>query len=353
MSSDEMRSRYASALRQEIAPVLDPEKYKRHFLRYLHSGIETEFRDFLAGTQSIAWTSGAAGGYTVPQLWENVIYETVAEIDPLLDASVTDFRVSAKPGLGPVNVMAWDLSQIAASVPGEAQQQDSLTIPTPKNVLLKSALSYRTTLGMSLEFEQDSALFENGVDKMVRAGSVGIARKLASDCVTGTNVTAGLLSSLTSSYTTNYFPDAIGLFDIARMYFAVNRAYRAQPTCGWLMNDLTYELFRTAVDSNNRPLVNMVDDKETVMGKRVYISPSMPAPTVSPVASGKVVFGDLSALHIRMGAPTLQRIQNSALSAMDITYGRVGYIFRAQADCAYLDPSNGASSPLALATVTG
>ena len=352
LSTEEMRGRYIEALGEEIIPALDPQKYKRAWLRYLHSGVEEEFRDFLAGSQSITWTQGAAGGFTVPQLWEGVIFETFAQTDPLLDPAVCDFRVSDKPGLGPCNIVGWDLSQIAATVPGEAQQQTSLTIPTPKNVLLKSALTYRTTLGMSLEFEGDSGLFENGVDKMIRAGSVGIARKLGSDCVTGTNVSSGLLSSLTSSYTTSSSP-VISLYDIAGMFFAVNRAYRAQPSCGWLMNDLTYEFFRTAVDSNNRPLINVLNDCEVIMGKRVYISPSMPTPTVSPVAAGKVIFGDLSALHIRMGAPTLQRVQNSALSAMDITFGKIGYILRAQADCAYLDPSNGASAPLVLATVTG
>jgi len=353
LSTEEMRGRYIEALGEEIIPALDPQKYKRAWLRYLRDGVEEEFRDFLAGSQSITWTQGAAGGFTVPQLWEGVIYETLAQVDPLLDPTVCDFRVSDKPGLGPCNIMAWDLSQIAATVPGEAQQQTSLTIPSPKSILLKSALTYRTTLGMSLEFEEDSALFENGIDRMIRAGSIGLARKLGSDCVTGTNVTAGLLSSLTSSYTTATFPDTIGMYDIARIYFAVDRVYRAMPTCGWLMSDLTYELFREAIDSNNRPLINMVDDREVIMGKPIHVSPSMPTPTTSPVANGKLIFGDLSALHIRMGAPTLQRVQNSALSAMDITFGKIGYILRAQADCAYLDPSNGASAPLVLATVTG
>jgi uncharacterized protein YoaH (UPF0181 family) len=68
ISSDEAQARYATALHEEIvgANGFSQKRYDEAFVNYLKGRGETELRDLLAGTQSILYTAGPQGGYTIP-----------------------------------------------------------------------------------------------------------------------------------------------------------------------------------------------------------------------------------------------------------------------------------------------
>jgi HK97 family phage major capsid protein len=55
-------------------------------------------------------------------------------------------------------------------------------------------------------------------------------------------------------------------------------------------------MIRAAKDSNDRPLLNMHKDDETLMGKKVLVSPSVP----SAAGSKGIIFGDLSQYVVRV-----------------------------------------------------
>jgi HK97 family phage major capsid protein len=158
----------------------------------------------------------------------------------------------------------------------------------------------------------------------------------------------GLLTSLTSPIWTTGSAKLV-LADFNAIYFAVNRFYRAQPKCGWLMSDSVYQRVRNAQDDLNRPLIDVVDDEERILGKPLYICPSMGAVTSSPAANGTIAFGDLGHMHLRCSRPTIQRVLNS--TQFDVTQGLVGYVGRIRFDSALFDPSNG-NPPIVIASVS-
>src|SRR5690242_15167211 len=81
LSSNEIRGQYADALAESInGPKGEIEKrYRKAFNAYLSVGDEKELRDLLAGSQSITYTAGPQGGYTVPIVTEQEIFEALAQ----------------------------------------------------------------------------------------------------------------------------------------------------------------------------------------------------------------------------------------------------------------------------------
>jgi hypothetical protein len=142
----------------------------------------------------------------------------------------------------------------------------------------------------------------------------------------------------------------ITVTDIESIFFAVNAVYRSQDLCAWLMSDSVYQRVRSAVDLNGRPLLNVKDDEEQLMGKPIYISPSLGVLGGSIPLNSTIVFGDLGHFHIRCSRPTVQRVLNSSIA--DITQGKALYVARIRMDSALLDPSGGNFPPLVAATVT-
>jgi HK97 family phage major capsid protein len=117
----------------------------------------------------------------------------------------------------------------------------------------------------------------------------------------------------------------------------------------WLMNDAVYKFVRSAVDNSGRPLLNVVDDQELLLGKPVYVSPSLATIYSSLGLTGAIIFGDLSSIVVRASRPTFQR--SIEQSQVDITKGEALYIVRCRADAAFFDPSSGITPPLTLSLV--
>jgi HK97 family phage major capsid protein len=67
------------------------------------------------------------------------------------------------------------------------------------------------------------------------------------------------------------------------------------------MNDTTYQQIVALKDANNRPLLSIREDVETLFGKRVLISPDMPT---GPSAKS-IVFGDLSQFVVKVAGNSL------------------------------------------------
>lgn len=351
ISSDEMRGRYTVALNESLNATPAKTTGKRYRIAWEKellgkSLTESEQRDLLAGTQAISWTAGVQGGYTIPTRYSNVVTEAMAQFDPVLSPDVTGFEMTSTTQLQPQTIQGFDLSEVTASIVGETVQQEPSNFPNILGRVLRSDITYRISFAASLEFEQDSSL---PLSKISRAMGIGLARKLGSDCINGSGaagVPQGLNTALTPSYTTG--SGKIDLTDLTSIYFSLNRAYRSQPLCSWLMSDSVYERIRQAVDTNGRPLIHIQEDTETILGKPVYVTPSLGALGGSLALNSTIIFGDLSAFKIRVSHPSLQRAINVPGFA---EAGQAMYIGRVRADSAYFDPSNGAAPPIISATV--
>jgi HK97 family phage major capsid protein len=354
-SSDELRAKYATQTLTDAktaAGNTSEDRYRQCFERYILTGDERalepqERRDLLAGSQSITYSAGAAGGYAVPWQYSSVLWKSLAQTDPLLDPEVCDFEIGTSFKLQPKQISGYDLSTITATEISETAQQTAGTFPAVSGAKLRS-FTYRLTLNASFEAETD---VPGTLAKMAQAYGVGFARKLGQVAVNGNGISEGqgIAVALTPSYTTTYTQEIIEQ-DLNNIYFGLNRVYRGSPFCAWLMSDSVYERVRKAVDSANRPLLNMEHDEETILGKPVYITPSLGIAGGSPATDSTIIFGALDHFHARASAATMQRALNTPNT---IEFGRAMYIARIRFDCTYFDPSNGSAPPIISAVVQG
>jgi HK97 family phage major capsid protein len=354
MSSDEMRAGYCETLVESISPKeADAEKrYVEAFHAYLR-GDDTklrkfiERRDFLVGTTSISYTESAAGGVMVPFSYDGILREAETQSDDIFGAA--SFSMTPGPTLQPEQISGYDLSTISAQLIGEATQQNPQTIPTVLGATLKNNLIFKASFAASWEAEEDIPSF---AEKITRAAAVALFRKIGQSVISGRGGTDinGIVASMGGASQNNTAAGTISLTDILSFYFAVNRWYRAQPKCGWLVTDSVYKMLRAATDYDLRPLLNVERDTETLLGKPIFICPSLATAFSSIGLKGSLIFGDLASIVIRASRPTITRNLESGQS--DITKGEALWIGRCRADAAYFDPSGGSAPPLMMAAIS-
>jgi len=350
LSSDEIRAEYADALVESVglkrSPGEHPE-YRAKFAAYLSGRIDDrEMRDFLAGTQSIAYTQGVGGGYFVPTMYDAALRIAMAQVDPVLDESVTDFSMNDGPNFQPTQVNGYDLSTITAQLIGETVQQNPQPIPTVLGATLNSNKIFKASFAASWESEEDIPDF---LTKISRAVGVALGRTIGSHVLTGRGGTTdieGITNSLGAPSVSNATAGKITLADINNIYFAVNRFYRAQPKCSFMTNDAGYKLIRNATDNSGRPLLSVERDGEVLMGKPLHVSPSL---TLASAGVGLLMFGDMSHIVVRASRPQIQRAIE--VGQADITKGEALYVGRCRADATYFDPSAGNFPPIVLASI--
>jgi len=301
--------------------------------------------DFLAGSATPSWTNGTEGGFLVPQQFAKSVATGLALVDPLLDPRVA--TVIMEPGfkLSPLQLPGWDLSTIAAVNVTETSQHNSDTAPGLDQKLLNK-YTYRLSLGASLEWEEDQATFDTATDAMGKAFGIGFARGIGADLVNGDGSSApqGVLTGAHDSGITTAAAGVLGLSDFTDIFFSVNAIYRNSPKCAWLMADATYKKVRNAKDSSNRPLFPIVDDKLMILGKPVYVCPSLP----STAGSKGIVFGDISYFYVHCTTLFLKRrLQLPGY----VEYGKALYTGLMSVDSVVNDPTGGSMAPIVYATL--
>jgi HK97 family phage major capsid protein len=352
LSTDEVRGLYCEALIEDTSQgtrKFSDAEYRQRFDRYVAGRIEdSEMRDFLAGTQSITYTQGAAGGYTVPLVYDETLRFAMAQVDPVLDEKVTSFSMTPGPTLQAEQISGFDLSSITAQIIGESSVQNPQVIPSVLGATLRNNVIFKATFAASWEAEQDIPDFGT---KIVRASGVALARRIGQSVLAGRGGAdiSGVVQALGGATVSNATAGKIVNTDITKIFFSVDRFYRAAPKCGFLMNDSVYKLVRNATDAQGRPLVSISDGGEVLMGRPVYVSPSMATLYSSIGLQGALLFGDLSSIVIRASRPQIERSIESAQA--DITRGEAAWIARARCDAAYFDPSSGTNPPLVLAAI--
>jgi len=181
---------------------------------------------------------------------------------------------------------------------------------------------------------------------MSGAYQIALARGIGADLAIGDGTTGpqGIVNTPTV-YTTAAL-GVISLDDIESVYFKVNRFHRASPKCGWVMNDAAYQMVRKAHDTVGNPLLKVIHDKEVLMGKPVYVSPSLPGYNASlgtQAAGSFCVFGNLAHLFVRVSKLVVKRSTQAAGYA---EYGKVLYTGIMRADSKVFDPTAGAVPPI-------
>lgn len=356
VSTEEMQNELTLAHHEKVGKdlgvVTSAEQQRmeaRAFNRFLRGASAAEIRTMLAGAQTISYTEGASGGFVVPATFGKKVFEGLSQVDPLLEPGIVTLVDETGFALPPQILPAWDLSTFTAANILEGNQQNEQTAPLA-DVGMTNSHTYRCSLAASFEWEEDSAAYGRALDAMARAFGVGFARGIGADLITG-NGTSAPLGILTAAADSGITLDPTITSDVSntlndgfqKAYFSINHIYRSMPKCAWLMSDATYQWIRSLTDKGGRPLLNIIDDTEMIMGKPVYISPTMPSYGGSPVTTGKIIFGDLSYYNVHLSAMLLRRRTQAP-----------GYVERAKAlytglmraDAKLVDPTGGVNPPI-------
>jgi len=301
--SDETRMASADALAEEFGfkkvDRTEEGRMKNAGLQSLRAYMSHgEFRTYSA----MNTVTGANGGYLLPVEFERILLQGMAQYDDLMNPE--NVRVIPTENGHTLNLPSIDLSTITSAIVNQNTQQAPVANPTVASNSF-GGFSYKTNpLAVTLELEADS--FESTMTILSEAFGIGLARGIGADLVNGSGSGApmGLVTAAANSSITTAAAGVISATDIESIFFSVNRAYRNSSKCAWVLADSTYQMVRAAKDSQNRPLLNMVEDKELLFGKRVLISPSVP----SAAGSKGIIFGDLSQFAVRIvGSPEVKR----------------------------------------------
>lgn len=336
------------------------EKFKRDqrnqetndfaFRKFLCGDSDEEVRTALAGSETITYTNGPLGGFLVPTSFSSVVSEGMANFDPIFDPNVCTIIQEDTFELKPLQVPGWDLSSFSATNVTEGTQQNETANPSFSGKLLNRN-TYRASLDATFEWEEDEQAYGRAQAAFARAFAIGFARGIGADLIngTGTNQPAGLLASggAVDSHVSNGTAGKLTLADLVNIYYSLNKAYRNSPKCAWLMDDTSAKYLANAQDSSNRPLIDVQAGYRTLMGKPIYICPSLSG-SASPIAPGKIIFGDLSHFVVHSSSMMIRR---SIQLPGYVENAKARYMGLLMVDSIVFDPTNGAVPPIIYATI--
>jgi HK97 family phage major capsid protein len=256
------------------------------------------FRAYMAHGEQRSYSpmsDAVQGGYIVPAAFYGSLMNSVAQYTELMNRNNV-FLIESENGRK-LSIPEIDLSTITSALVAENVDAPPVANPAISSSVL-SAYTYRTNpIAATFELEQDS--FESITDVLTQAFGIGLARGIGADLVNGSGSGApmGILTAAGDSGVTAASTSVFTKAELQSIYFSVNRAYRTNPKCAWLMNDTTYSNVLGLKDATtNRPLVNITEDGEKLFGKRILISPDMP----TAAGSKAILFGDLSQFKVRV-----------------------------------------------------
>jgi HK97 family phage major capsid protein len=291
------------------------------------------------------FSSGPQGGVLVPISFAQKVAEGRAAVDPLFDENVVTLIQEDGFKLPPMQIPGWDLSTIQAVKVTESTQHNADVIPVINSQMVQSH-TYRATLAGSVEFDEDAKAYGSTDAAMARAFGVAFGRGVGADLVTGDGSTGpqGILTGAANSGVTTAAAGVLSQGDFVNVFFAVNRVYREAPKCGWLMADATHKLVLNAKDSSNRPLFPLENGVLKILGKPVFVSPTMP----SGSNSKGIVFGDLGAYFVHSSSLFIRRrTQYPGL----VENGKVAWTGLQMVDAIVDDPTSGTLPPIVFATL--
>jgi HK97 family phage major capsid protein len=356
ITDDDYRMAHAEALGLEIhgSALRAREAHEKLFRMYMGKKSDSEIasaiaenRDFEAGQATPAFTQGPSGGFLVPMTFQQKVAEGLAAVDPLLDPAICNVVQESDFTLRPLQLPGWDLSTIAAVNIAEAAQHGPSAVPGITQELLNK-YTYRLSLGASLEWEEDQRVYDSAMAAMGHAFGVGFARGIGADLVNGDGATApqGVVTGAADSGVTAANLGKLVLGDFVNVFYSVNKAYRTSDKAAWLVSDAVAKMISNCVDDNHRPLFPVVDGVTQILGKPVYVAPSLPAYNASlgtQAAGSFCVFGDLS--HFTVHVSTMYLRRRLQLPGY-IENGKALFTGLMMADAALQDPTDGALPPI-------
>lgn len=271
-----------------------------------------EFRDQGTGAPAIGGGTGPLqgnlGAFVPFDFFYNYLPVALRQWDPLFDEGAVSYleTTHGKPIQVP-NVSAID--SVATIVAESAQISEIDTDSAGAQVV--RGFAFKTPLWrVSIEAFQDLEASYGVIQMFKRFAAQRIALGAGAKLLKGTGVgePSGLVTSLVANFGSNAFGriavgsssntggsetgvNSVGSDDLYALFYSVNAAYRTSEKCAWLMNSNTMAYIAGLKDKMGRPLIALDSPTSLLLGKKVWIAPSMPD---IGAAANTIVFGDLS-----------------------------------------------------------
>jgi HK97 family phage major capsid protein len=294
-----------------------------------------EVRANEAGTETVSFTQPTPGGYFVPPGMHGRFFETMKQHDQIFEDWASN-QIETDTGAIMQIPSADDVSNQSVQV-GESVQSNEVDIFNFGQVQL-NAYSFRTKIvAMSLELIQDSNFAVGTVLERIFSirHSLGVGNSLLRG--SGTASPTGLLTATVGSGAVPVIAAgssantggsetgavSIGSSDLVNLYKKLDPKLR--PGAVWYMADATLRYFAGLLDKSGRPLFQdglLGDDSQPhLMGKKVAITPSMPA-----LGSGNnsVVFAQPAYFTVRT-VPSSTYIRRYWQNPTLVNFGLIGF----------------------------
>jgi len=296
----ELRRHRLAELTAETA-IHDPSRAQRYRLtegvRELPQ-LEIEFdqalrfgREFVGEeSRALSVAIGGSGGFLVPQTFSNQVWESMKQYDNLLDPAVSTV-VTTDNGSAPMSLpLIDDTGNVAVKV-AEGVQTTPADIATFGVMQLTEPDTWRTNMQqVSMELAADSA-FDLG-QFLADIFGTRLARGIAPDFVSTLIAGAAVGKTGTNGQTTTVIYD-----DLIDLLGSVDPAYIASPKCGWAMRFSTLvAIMKLKASTGGSPMLTFDAGRFMLLGKPIYICPSVPAMAAS---AKSILFGDFSKFVIR------------------------------------------------------
>lgn len=287
----------------EVTAAAQTDVFKR-WLQFGSDGMTTEQRQLLAEMRQdltpemrAQSTSGAAGGYTIPEGFWPQITETMAAWGPMLDPGVTNMITTATG-----NALPWPTLDDTSN---EGAILDENTQIGEQDISLgqKSLGAYLYTsklIRVSYQLLQDSAFdFESQIIRPAFGKRIGRAVNRHLTVGTGSSQPNGIVtaSSLGKTATTG---TTLSFDDLIELEHSVDPAYRSAPNVRWMFHDTTLKALRKLKDGQGNYLWSPADARSGAPAKiwnyPYSINQHMPEVDGS---SKPIVFGDFDEYVVR------------------------------------------------------
>lgn len=244
-------------------------------------------------------TSGATGGYTVPEGFSGEIDKALEDWGPMLDPGVTRI-INTTTG----NAIPWPTLDTTAlrgdkKAEGAASSDDGSKDPAFGQKVMNAYVYDSGIVQISYELLQDSAFdIENIVDE-VFGESLGRTGNDALTTGSGDDEPNGILTAAQTGKETA-LAGAISPDELIDLQHSVNQAYRRSPKCYWQFNDDTLSVIRKFKDADGRYLwqdANLASGQPAMLLDKPYkINDSLPN-----IGAGEspILFGDHSRYVVR------------------------------------------------------
>lgn len=337
----------------------DPNPDKQ-FLDEYRSQRLIEIRDQEAGTQSISYTQGAAGGYFVPAGFVYDVEIATKYFCPMADGSVIRILETATGNVLPYPTNndtneAWTIIGEASQVVDQGQTPNYSTPGTtpsgqPGNLTMGVVNfgAWKGSTGLvrvSLELLQDSAFDLEDFLKNAFAVRLGRGYEYYLTRGSGVNQPTGILTavvasgvspviatgSATNDGSSNTGANSIGTNDLIALEHSVDPSYRRGGK--FLLNDSTLKTVKQLLDKYGRPLWVpgiAVNAPDTILGYEYVINQSMPS---IAAAANTVLFGSLQKFIMR-------KVRDLGVLRLDerfADYGEVAFIGFSRIDSNLVD----------------